>query len=68
MDLPPSAHRSGARFRQNEVSVKRIGRKVILEPLDEWPEVFRACLGAWHDPIERPRVEAVDTQPDPFDA
>jgi virulence-associated protein VagC len=42
---------------QREVLVRREGERVILEPvdkLDEWPEVFRACLGAWTEDIERP--------------
>jgi len=53
---------------QREVSVKRIGRKVILEPLDDWPETFKACLGAWHGPIDRPSHENVGAQRDPFDS
>jgi antitoxin VapB len=53
---------------QREVSVKRIGRKVILEPLDQWPESFKACLGAWQEGIERPSCETVNTQRDPFDS
>src|SRR4030067_833241 len=32
---------------QQEVLVRREGRRVILEPADEWPEEFRACLRAW---------------------
>ena len=39
---------------QNEVLVRREGRRVILEPADEWPDKFRACLGAWQDEIPRP--------------
>src|SRR3989304_2441575 len=31
---------------QQEVLVRREGRRVILEPAAEWPEEFRACLGA----------------------
>jgi hypothetical protein len=27
---------------------------VILEPVDEWPEAFRKCVGAWNDEIPRP--------------
>jgi virulence-associated protein VagC len=41
---------------QREVAVKRIGRKIILEPIDEWPKAFRDCLGAWSEPIERPSI------------
>jgi antitoxin VapB len=39
---------------QQEVLVRREGRRVILEPADEWPDEFRACLGAWHEEILRP--------------
>ncbi len=39
---------------QREVLVRREGRRVILEPVDEWPEEFRACLGAWREEIPRP--------------
>ena len=37
-----------------EVVVRREGRRVILEPADEWPGAFRACLGAWREDIPRP--------------
>lgn len=39
---------------QTEVTVRREGRRVILEPADDWPESFLKCLGAWHEEIERP--------------
>lgn len=39
---------------QQEVLVRREGRRVILEPADEWPDEFRACLGAWREEIVRP--------------
>jgi phosphoribosylaminoimidazole carboxylase (NCAIR synthetase) len=51
-----------------EVSVKRIGRKVILEPLDEWPPNFQACLGAWPNTIDRPNQEDIASQRDPFES
>jgi len=38
---------------QQEVLVRREGRRVILEPADEWPDEFRACLGAWREDIPR---------------
>ncbi len=38
-----------------EVLVHREGSRVVLEPCDEWPADFRACLGAWTEPIPRPR-------------
>jgi virulence-associated protein VagC len=45
---------------QKEVLVTRKGRSVVLEPPDEWPDAFLACLGAWHEEIERPPQEALD--------
>jgi antitoxin VapB len=39
---------------QQEVLVRREGRRVILEPADEWSEEFRGCLGAWREDIPRP--------------
>ena len=44
------------RFPENarEVLVHQDGRRVILEPADDWPDAFRACLGAWNDDIQRP--------------
>ena len=39
---------------QDEVVIRREGRRVILEPVDEWPDEFRACLGAWREEIPRP--------------
>jgi hypothetical protein len=26
----------------------------VLAPIDEWPERFIQCLGAWQEEIERP--------------
>ena len=37
-----------------EVLVRREGRRVILEPADEWSNEFRACRGGWRDEIPRP--------------
>ncbi len=46
---------------QDEVAVHQEGRRIILEPLDEWPEAFLACAGAWKGPIPRPKkVKARD--------
>ena len=41
------------------VIARREGRRVILEPADEWPDQFRACLGAWRDDIPRPAQRPV---------
>jgi antitoxin VapB len=52
---------------QAEVVVKKEGRRVILEPLDEWPPDFLDCLGAWDEEIERPAQPPVSSLRDPFD-
>lgn len=52
---------------QLEVSIKRIGRKVVLEPIDEWPEAFSESLGTWHETIERPEQNPLSDQRDPFE-
>ncbi|HXU44494.1 MAG TPA: type II toxin-antitoxin system VapB family antitoxin [Thermoanaerobaculia bacterium] len=51
---------------QTEVLVHRRGRRIILEPVDEWPEEFLAALGAWPDAIERPPQQPIAKLPDPF--
>ncbi len=38
---------------QTEVLVRKEGRKVVLEPADEWSAELLACLGAWNEPIDR---------------
>jgi len=50
-----------------EVLVHRVGRRVILEPADEWPSAFLKCLGAWSEPIERPPTQPVTKLRDPFE-
>ena len=40
---------------QQEVLVRREGRRVILEPTDEWSTEFRACLGSVLESIPRPK-------------
>ena len=51
---------------RGEVLVRRQGRRVILEAADEWPEKFRACLGAWPGKIPRPKQQRVRNLRDPF--
>ena len=48
---------------QDEVLVRREGRRVILEPADEWTDSFRACLGSWPEEIPRPKQQDLR---DPF--
>lgn len=52
---------------QQEVLVHRVGRKVVLEPADEWPQDFLQCLGTWSEEIERPKVAPVSKLRDPFE-
>jgi antitoxin VapB len=54
-------------FRDEEVVVRRVGKQVILEPADEWPPEFLACLGAWKDDIPRPPPRSVPRKKNPFD-
>jgi antitoxin VapB len=51
---------------QDEVLVRREGDCVILQPADEWSEVFLACLGQWDEAIERPKREPLAKVRDPF--
>ena len=51
---------------EGEVLVRREGRSVVLEPVDEWSREFRACLGAWPEEIPRPAQQPVAELPDPF--
>jgi antitoxin VapB len=52
---------------QDEVLVYREGRRVILEPADEWSKDFLASLGSWAEDIPRPRQRAVSRLKNPFD-
>ena len=51
---------------QREVSVRREGDRVILEPVDAWPEDFRKCLGGWSEEMVRPRQAPLSKLRDPF--
>ena len=51
---------------EREVLVRREGRSVVLEPVDEWSDEFRACLGAWPEEIPRPEQRPITDAPDPF--
>jgi len=51
---------------QEEVLVRRVGRRVILEPVDEWPREFIEMLGTWDEEIERPPSTPVSKMKDPF--
>jgi virulence-associated protein VagC len=53
---------------QDQVIVRKVGMRVILEPADEWPREFLACLGAWRDGIPKPPVRRVGSRKNPFES
>ncbi len=61
--LPKSCRFEG----QDELVVRRVGRKVILEPADEWSPEFLACLGAWKEEIPRPQSQSIATRKNPLE-
>lgn len=60
----PKAYRFSS---QREVLVHREGRRVILEPADEWSQDFRACLGSVTSDVPRPKQERINRVRNPFD-
>lgn len=52
---------------ETEVLVRRVGRKIILEPIDEWPEEFVRSLGSLSEDIPRPSSPLITKLRDPFD-
>jgi antitoxin VapB len=50
-----------------EVIVRRVGKKVILEPADTWSEEFLECLGAWREDIPRPVQRPIGRKKNPLD-
>jgi antitoxin VapB len=51
---------------EKEVLVRRVGKAVILEAVDEWPEEFLACLGSLSEEVERPKSPPIFALRDPF--
>jgi len=60
----PKAYRFSS---QGEVLVRREGRRVILEPADEWSQAFRACLGSVTAELPRPKQERLTSLRNPLD-
>ena len=52
---------------QDEVIVRRVGKKVILEPADTWSDEFLECLGAWKEDIPRPARRPISSRKNPFE-
>lgn len=48
---------------QQEVVVRREGRRIVLEPVDAWPEEFLSCIGAWPGEIPRPKQDQLPRDP-----
>jgi antitoxin VapB len=59
----PKAYRFAS---QREVLVRREGRRVILEPADDWSAEFRRCLGSVAEEIPRPKQERLARIRNPF--
>lgn len=59
----------GCRFPedQREVVVRKVGQRVILEPVDAWPQAFLECIGAWQGDIPRPEAQLTTEVEDPFE-
>lgn len=51
---------------QQEVVVRKVGRRVVLEPVDAWSPEFLACMGAWAEELPRPKDAPVQSVEDPF--
>jgi antitoxin VapB len=51
---------------QREVIVRKVGQRVILEPVDVWPQAFIACIGAWSGDVPRPKQQSISDVEDPF--
>ena len=51
---------------QREVVVRKIGQRVVLEPVDTWPAAFLACIGAWQGEIPRRKDASIRGVKDPF--
>jgi hypothetical protein len=45
---------------------RRSGKRVILEPADEWSPEFLRALGSWNEEIERPPQRPIGKKKDPF--
>lgn len=51
---------------QTEVIVRKVGDRVVLEPVNAWPQAFLACIGAWQGEIPRPKDQLIGSLEDPF--
>jgi virulence-associated protein VagC len=61
--LPKSCRFDG----QDELVVRKVGRKVILEPANDWSPEFLACLGSWKEEIPRPQGQLMGARKNPLE-
>lgn len=54
------------RFDADEVLIRREGRRVILEPIDDWGEAFWSCFGALGEDFELPERDTLAERDDPL--
>lgn len=47
--------------------MRRQGKRIILEPIDVWPDSVRDFLGSWDEEIERPEQQSIAKVRDPFE-
>jgi virulence-associated protein VagC len=59
--LPKSCRFPDTQF---EVTARRVGRTVVLEPPDEWSAEFVRALGGWSDGIDRPEGQRITKKRD----
>lgn len=52
---------------ETEVVVKRIGRRIVLEPVEDWPDEFLKSLGSLSGDLPRPKQSPLAKLRDPFD-
>ena len=52
---------------ESEVIARRVGRRVILEPLEEWPDEFLESLGSLSAEVPRLKRVPITKLRDPFD-
>ncbi|HYC62539.1 MAG TPA: hypothetical protein VEK79_23515 [Thermoanaerobaculia bacterium] len=50
-----------------EVTVRKEGPRVILEPAEEWSAEFIATFGSWNEEIERPPQTPITDARNPFE-
>ncbi len=52
---------------QTEVVVRKEGKRIILEPSDQWPEEFKRCLGGLKEEIPRIKQDPITNLKNVFD-